>query len=316
MDYVFERHSPIGANGLSEVVWRLAEPLAAFGHEVHIAGPYKATELPVVKGIVVHPFEVPSLWYRNIVGHSLIVKKAIETLQQHDPFDVFHAPEYLSTGLFSLLDSTTPLVLTEPGNIYERIANGNPYDFVTTQVYKLMARRTARSRTVIVATSEEMAQWWQRTGSDAGRIARIPLGVDLKDFSPVAEARQQLGWSEKHKHILFVARLSVETGAQYLLEALPAILKQFPQARLHLVGNGLAESSLREMVNRLNLGQAVEWHGWVSLKDLAYYYSAADLMVFPGTSGGTPRVMLQAMSCGTPFVGSAIGGITTTLSMK
>lgn len=309
VDYVFNRQLPIGTDGLSEVVWNLAGPLAEQGHEVHIAGPYIGSIFPNSK-VKVHSFELPFIGYRNIIGHILIVGKAIKVLQQFGPFDVFHAPEYLSTALLCQLQNQTPVVLTEPGNIYERIANGNPYDFVTTQFFKVAAHNTAVKCGAVIATSAEMGRWWKRTGTNENKIARIPLGVNLEGFTPVANARKQLGWSGQEKHLLFTARLSVETGAQYLLEAMPAILKVYPNVRLHIVGKGKFEEELHRIANRLKVEQALNWYGWVKLDELPAFYSATEAMVFPGTSGGTPRVMLQAMSCGAPFIGSAIGGIT------
>jgi len=308
IDYVFDHNAPIGTNGLSEVVWNLAGPLAKLGCEVHVAGPYARADYPS-EGVQVHPYTVPKIWQRNIVGHNLIVVRGIKTLQRYGPFGVFHAPEYLSTALLTVFGKGTPVVLTEPGNIYERIANGNPYDPVTTQVFKLAARRTAHSAARVIATSDIMKEWWQRTGTAPARIARIPLGVDLGMFEPMAGAKAQLGWSAEQQHLLFTARLSVETGAQYLLEALPEVLAKFPQAHLHIVGSGAAEESLRKQATDLKITGSISWHGWLGLEELLLYYSAAAVMIFPGTSGGTPRVMLQALACGAPFVGAAIGGI-------
>jgi glycosyltransferase involved in cell wall biosynthesis len=307
IDFIFERGAPIGTTGLSEVVWRLAEPLAQLGHEVHIVAPYRDAGFPA-QNIQVHRFDLPPINYRNIVGHLLIVRRAIDVLGRLGPLDLVHAPEYLSTALLCALGPHVPVVLTEPGNIFERVANGNPYDLVTTQVYKWAARTSGRRCAAIIATSAEMAEWWRRSGATDDRIARIALGVDLAGFGPRPAARAQLGWGEQPQ-IIFVARLSVETGAEYLIRALPEVLRAYPGARLQIVGSGPAAESLRELAQAQGVGDAVAWHGWVPLDELASYYSAADLMVFPGTSGGTPRVMLQAMACGTPFVGSAIGGI-------
>lgn len=309
IDFVLDRNLPVGTSGLSEVVWCLAAPLAELGHEVHVAGPYNTDVVPS-RAVHVHRFELPPIGYRNIVGHALIVKRAIETLRRYGPFDVVHAPDYLSTALHTWLNPATPVVLTEPGNIYERIANGNPYDRVTTQVYKWAARTTGRRAARIVATSDEMAVWWNRCGASYARIVRIPLGVDLKDFVPVADARAHLGWNPEQQHILFVARLSPETGAAYLLGALPRIHDQFPAAHVHIVGSGPSEQQLRHIARDLKIEPSMTWHGWLQLSELPRVYAAADVMVFPGTSGGTPRVMLQAMACETPVVGSAIGGIT------
>lgn len=308
IDFVFDQNAPIGTTGLSEVVWCMAGPLADLGNEVHVIAPYKHSDYPT-KDVQVHRFELPMINYRNIVGHILIVKRAIDVLRAYGPFDVVHAPEYLSTALLCRLYPEAPTVLTEPGNIFERIANGNPYDMITTQVFKWAATTSSKRCARIIATSAEMADWWRRSGADEKRIAHIALGVDLEGFAPILGARATLAWDAQELHVLFVARLSIETGADYLLRALPSIVQAFPNVRLHVVGSGSFEQKLYQIANSLGLNGRVSWYGWVPLRDLAKYYSAADVMVFPGTSGGTPRVMLQAMACGTPFVGSAIGGI-------
>ncbi len=308
IDFVMNPDSPIGTDGLSEVVWNLAGPLAAQGNEVHVVGPYNNGIVPF-SGVHVHSFKLPFIGYRNILGHILIVLRAIKVLKKYGPFDVIHAPEYLTTALLSILYLRTPIVLTEPGNIYDRIANGNPFDFYTTQVYKLAARITARRCTKIITTSEVMDFWWKYSGAKSDRIIRIPLGVNLSLFSHVEGAKAKLNWDASKKNLLFTARLSVETGAQYLVEALQTVLQAFPDTYLHIVGSGLFEPVLQAKVAELKLNSFVQWHGWVPLDQLATYYSAADIMIFSGTSGGTPRVMLQAMACHTPFVGSAIGGI-------
>lgn len=308
IDFVFDRNAPIGTTGLSEVVWCMAGPLADMGNEVHVIAPYKGNDYPATN-VQVHRFDLPIINYRNIVGHMLIVKRAIDVLRAYGPFDVVHAPEYLSTALLCRLYPKARVVLTEPGNIFERITNGNPYDMITTQVFKWAATTSSKRCARVIATSAEMADWWRRSGADDTRIARIALGVDLKDFTPIPAARASLGWDERQQHLLFVARLSVETGANYLLRALPSIAQAFPNVRLHVLGSGSLEPKLHQLAESLGLADRVSWYGWVPLRDLARYYSSADAMIFPGTSGGTPRVMLQAMACGTPFVGSAIGGI-------
>ncbi|GAC1385532.1 MAG: hypothetical protein NVSMB42_04980 [Herpetosiphon sp.] len=308
IDFVFERKLAVGSSGLSEVVWSMAPALAAMGHEVHVVGPYHHHVFPS-DSVIVHAFDLPVIGYRNILGHLFIVKRAIKVLNEHGPFDVIHAPEYLSTAMLCVLNRDSPIVLTEPGNIYDRLANGNPYDVVTTQIYKLAAHISGRRCARVIATSEEMVHWWKRCGAEDSRIARIPLGVDLHGFSQERGARQQLGWDDSRKHVLFVARLSPETGATTLLRAVSGILQRCPTAQIHFIGSGPAEDELHRLAQECRVEQAVVWHGWIKLSELATYYSASDVMVFPGTGGGTPRVMLQAMACNTPFVGSKIGGI-------
>ena len=79
-----------------------------------------------------------------------------------------HAPEYVSTALFSVYGVEHPLVVTVPGNIYERIENGNGYEWYYTQFLKWAAKTSAKRCASVIAISKDMKTWWEKTGS-AGR---------------------------------------------------------------------------------------------------------------------------------------------------
>ena len=307
VDYVCDPEKP-GRTGLSDLVWDMASHLAQLGEETHVVAPYASEAVVPAPAVHVHRFRLPPIGYRNIVGHILIILRAYQTLKQIGPVDIIHAPEYVSSAVIASL-SRTPLVFTEPGNIYERLQNGNPYDWLTTQVYKLAARITARNCAHCIATSDLMKGWWQWTGVTPDRITLIPLGIDPHLFQPVPGAKEALGVPTDRPSLVYAARLSPENGLDVTLRALPLLKKDYPQVHLHILGDGPKQRSFRQLAEDLGLGGNITWHGWVDLRQLPLYYSAADIFIFSGFSGGTPRVMLQAMACGAPVVASAIGGI-------
>jgi glycosyltransferase involved in cell wall biosynthesis len=230
-------------------------------------------------------------------------------LRHMGPVDVIHVPEYL-TAAFQSTFGTTPVVLTEPGNIFDRVKNGNPYDPATTVVFKAAARAAAKRCARLIATSAYMADTWRETGFTPDRICRIPLGIDTKTFRRVQNARALLRLDAEAPIVLYAARLSRENGVDIALEAFARMLSSVPAAQLHMLGDGPERDRLREQAQQLGIASQVTWHGWVDLNLLPAYYSAADVFPFSGRSGGTPRVLIQAMACGAPVIGSAIGGIT------
>lgn len=307
IDFVCDPAQP-GATGLSDVVWDMASRLAHLGEEVHVVAPYTVGSVPD-DAVQVHRFSLPPINYRNILGHLLIVFAAYRRLLTLGKLDVVHVPEYLSAAALGAFLTDTPVVVTEPGNIYERVAHGNPYDPVTTLVYKVAARHAAATCARLVATSGEMAQWWQRTGVSPDRICRVPLGVDTRKFARIADAKAALGLPEDVPLILYAARLSRENGLNIALRALARLRERGGQVQLHVLGEGPQRHSLMELSRELGIHQLVTWHGWVDFCLLPRFYSAADVFVFSGLSGGTPRVLLQAMACGAPVVASKIGGV-------
>ena len=307
VDYVCDPARP-GATGLSDLVWDMASRLAHLGDDVHVIAPYSVDAFPSDL-VQVHRFPLPPIGYRNIVGHALIVGAAYRKLLSLAKMDVVHVPEYLSAALLGTLLRDTPVVFTEPGNIYERVARGNPYDPVTTLAYKLAARRAAATCARLVATSEEMAKWWTWTGVSPDRIYRLPLGIDARVFQRVPDAKARLQPGSNSPIIVYAARLSRENGVEVALQAIARVQEQFGPVRLHVLGDGPERYPLRELSHSLGIDRNVTWHGWVDFSALPIYYSAADAFVFAGRSGGTPRVLIQAMACGAPVVASAIGGI-------
>jgi len=118
-----------------------------------------------------------------------------------------------------------------------------------------------------------------------------------------------LGLDAEAPLVLYAARLSRENGVDTALESLARVLRRLPSVQLHVLGDGPERDRLRQLASDLGVADQVTWHGWVDLRLLPAYYSAADVFPFSGASGGTPRVLIQAMACGAAVIASAIGGI-------
>lgn len=306
-DYIFERDKP-GITGLSDLVWNWARQLVQFGDEVHIIAPYPEN-VKAPEGTIIHRFPVPPVGYRNIIGHFLIVLRGWMEIRRLGKVDIIHAPEYFSTGLLSFLIRNAPVILTVPGNIYERVAHGNPFDWMTTQAFKIAAKLSARFCACIITTSEEMRWWWGRTGTPESRMVDLPYGVDIHTFYPVPHARDLLGTCGDKRVILYVGRLSHEKGILQLMEATFPLIENDPTVELHLIGDGPLRPRLRQWVKDRGIDRQVVFHGWINQFDLPIYYSAADVTVLPSLSEGLPRTMLEAMACGCLFLGTKITGI-------
>lgn len=306
LDFVLDRRRP-GSSGLSDIAWSMARHLVREGHEAHVVGPYPAPTC-TSPGVTVHSFAVPPIGYRNIIGHCLIVLKMRLIVQRLQGLDAIHAPEYLSTGMIAP-SSKVPVTLTTPGNIYERIAHGNPYDWSTTLVYKLAARSSARWCTLVHAISSDQARWWQAIGTSPDRVSVFPLGVSFELFHRRPRARAVLGLPPSDAIILYVGRLSREKNVPILLEAVARLAAKNRNVQLHLIGTGPERTTLEQLAHDRSIADLVHFDGHIPLDLLPYWYSASDVCVLPSTSEPLGRVMLEAMACGTIFVGAAVGGI-------
>ncbi len=147
---------------------------------------------------------------------------------------------------------------------------------------------------------------------EKSKTAIIPGGVDTEHFRPVERRelqRQKLGVAPDEALLLTVRNLEPRMGLGNLLEAMPHILRSEPKAICMIGGSGPLEVALRQKATELGLGDRVRFTGFIPEADLPGYYSAADLFVLPTSAlEGFGLVTVEALACGTPVVGTPIGG--------
>jgi len=306
VDLVLEPDKP-GISGLSDIVWDMAKSFVKLGHEVHVIGSYHSSQFPNYQ-VKVHNFQTPPIGYRNILGQFWILNRAARVIRNLN-LDILHSPDYVSTAFLTLLDFNFPIVLTVPGNIFERIQNGNPFDKLTTQVLKAAARISARKCNKVIVTSEKMATWWSKTGVPNSKMVLIPYGIDTELFKPIPDVRQKLSISPHKKMLLFVGRMSPEKGVKFLIPAVSLLCNNWGDIELHLIGSGIQQKHLQDLTCSLGIEQQVIFHGQFQKSKLPIYYSAADLTILPSLSEGLPRTMIEALACQSPFLGTRITGI-------
>lgn len=129
---------------------------------------------------------------------------------------------------------------------------------------------------------------------DKGKIRAIPLGVDLDIFKYALPPQNHdilaVGWHIKRK------------GFDYLIEAMPTILKECPDAKLHVTSDGPQTSNLRMLVKKLNLNNSVIFHGRVNEEEILRLYKQCRVFCHPSLSEGFCHTTLEAMATGRPVV--------------
>ena len=132
----------------------------------------------------------------------------------------------------------------------------------------------------------------------------VPNGVATGISAPATDA------ATTAPGVVFVGRFEYFKGPQVLIDAIPAILAAHPDARFTLCGDGPLTGRLREQIDRLGVGHAVELTGWLDAAEVRRRVAAADVAVIPSM---WPEAFglscLEAFSLGTPVVASAIGAL-------
>lgn len=231
---------------------------------------------------------------------------AIIRLVRNEHFDLIHAHWLIPQGFIAALGmwiagKNVPLLCTSHGgDLFALKGKG----------LQRLKRRIMDKSAALTVVSKAMKKTVVDMGVAPDKVEVIPMGVDLKGlFTP------DPGVQRKTDELLFVGRLVEKKGVQFLLEAMPAVLKKHSTVRLILAGSGPMEQELRQQAQRLQISDRVSFLGMVSQTELPAMYRKATLAIFPfivaksGDQEGFGLVQVEAMGCECPIIAGDLPAI-------
>ena len=151
----------------------------------------------------------------------------------------------------------------------------------------------------------------------ADRIMVNPGGVDLKHFMTPENRtllKKKLDFPEGKVHLLTIRNLEPRMGLDNLLRCIH-LLKNKLNVHLTIGGDGVERRNLNNMVVKYGLVNDVTMTGFIPSELLLKYYGAADFFILPTRSlEGFGLVTPESMACGTPVLGTPVGGTSEILS--
>jgi alpha-maltose-1-phosphate synthase len=146
------------------------------------------------------------------------------------------------------------------------------------------------------------------------RIRVIYNGIDTQLYRPVAEtdALQRYGVDPTKPYVLFVGRITRQKGIIHLARAIPLI---DPGAQVVLCAGAPDTPDIAEEMEEAVASAREQRPGVVWIRDMLprddtiQLYSHAAVFCCPSIYEPFGIINLEAMACGTPVVGSAVGGI-------
>ena len=176
-----------------------------------------------------------------------------------------------------------------------------PFPFSAIERYNLEHARVA------IAGNRDAEQVLHDKGY-AGPVRVIPqFGVDPELYCP----RTEQAGAREEMVIGYVGRLVEEKGLQVLLRALAELEGRW---RLKVVGSGSYEAALRALSVELGIQNHVDWLGQAASTQVPDVLRTFDVLVLPSLTRSTwkeqfGRVLIEAMACEVPVVGSSSGEI-------
>jgi glycosyltransferase involved in cell wall biosynthesis len=162
----------------------------------------------------------------------------------------------------------------------------------------------------VIAVSEVTKQHHVGLGINSEKIHTLYNGIDLGRFNAgrvTSEEKRRLGIHPEEKVVTTVAVLREAKGLQFMLNALPLVLRSYPRLRYVIAGDGKYRDALEKLANSLHLEDHVVFLGHTV--DVPQVLAASDLFVFPTLNDALPTALLEAMAAGMPIIASEVGGV-------
>jgi glycosyltransferase involved in cell wall biosynthesis len=310
-------------SGLTIYAERLARALVAHGHQVTVLTSRYDRRLPareIRDGVQVIRPHVLTHVSKGVLMPSMFYW-AWENIRQADVVHL-HLPQ-LDAAYIALLGRlmNKPVVVTYhcdlllPRGFVHSIAN---------QVSHLANKLSLGLADQLVVNTMDYAEESAILRPYLAKICAIPTPVELvlPTKEDVEDLRQKVRLQPDQRVIGMVARLAAEKGVEYLVEAMPDILHEYPTARVLHVGqfeNVLGEEQyaarLKPMIKKLD--DLWNFLGILDDHELSAFYQLCELTVLPSTNSTESFgiVQVESMVSGTPVVASKLPGVRQPVLM-
>lgn len=227
---------------------------------------------------------------------SYFIKSTLFTLKQRHDYDLVHAFSGLPGGVTAWLSGKSYIISLRGTEVpgYE-----NRYSWLL-KLFLPLLKLTLTKAKFVDTNSVYLKKLTLKTFSGL-KIIVIPNGVDAKIFFPAKKLPSK-------PVILASSRLGQRKGVEYLIKAMPIVLKSLPEAQLILAGEGVEKESLKRLANELGLDKQVKFLGKVEHGKLSAIYQKSSLFVLPSLSESLSNSLLEALASGLAVVATKVGG--------
>ena len=320
----------VDSGGQNIYVAETARHLAARGHLVDVFTRKDQADQPEVvewmPGVrVVHVPAGPATYVRkeDILPWMPDFTAFVQQFAAHERYDVVHAHFFMSGLVAMQLKSALglPFVVTFHAlGLVRRLHQGAADEFPSRRI-AIEREIMSMADAIIAECPDDRRNLVTLYNAEAHKIAVIPCGFATDEFWPIAPrfARRALGLPSDVPVLLTVGRLVPRKGVDNAIRALSILVRRLgvPAELLVVGGNSdIADSAVTPEIARLRnvaaeagVADRVTFTGRRSRELLKLYYSAADVFVATPWYESFGMTAIEAMACGTPVVGSRVGGI-------
>lgn len=294
----------VGGSGI--IATELGKQLAERGHEIH----FITSSMPFrLKGfyqsVTYHEVEVNNYSVFQYAPYDIALANKIAEVIDDEQLDVLHMHYAIphavcailardmakrNVGIVTTLHGTDITVLGVDSSLKGAIRYGIEKSDVVTAVSNSLAKQTME----LIAPDK--------------KIETVYNFIDTEDYFPqdVSHLRKVLGIAPEEKVLLHVSNFRKVKRVQDIVKTFSYVRKQMP-CKLILVGDGPERHPILEQAKGKDYEKDILFLG--KQENVAELYALADLFLLMSEKESFGLVLLEAMACGVPCIGTAIGGI-------
>jgi glycosyltransferase involved in cell wall biosynthesis len=189
--------------------------------------------------------------------------------------------------------------------LYRRVYLPKVYRFMLQKVADSVLKKSDMIRVISEFTKKKVE----------GVVSNKPIFVfpTYTDIELFLEGKGHVYASGGEKLVLFVGMLVFLKGVHILIQAMKLVIRRVPDAKLLIIGRGAYKAQLEKLVSELGLEGKMEFLGHVPQEVLRGRMRSCRVLVLPSLSEGLGRVLIEAMACGKPVIGTDTGGIPSLI---
>lgn len=291
--------------GAQICVDQLARQFQISGHEVVVIAPHASGPGAALQG------DYPVVRYRRPFsqrGEYSQLKKLVMDLHRERPFDLLNVHLTYPGGYvgrwFSCQTGVPMVVTPHGGDVFYR-SRFRKRPMMWGRIQGALSAADA-----VIALSSYFGRLLAEIAPAQRHVVRIPNGVNVREFQKQVTLPAEFAEKCGPRYVLAVGRLVGRKGFDTAIAAMVRLAERHPDVRLVFAGDGPDRQALQDRAKASRAAQQIVFLGTVTGAAKVALYQSSLMTIVPSVDeDNMPLVVLEAMACGRPVVGSRLGGI-------
>jgi len=310
--FSWESLHSIHVGGISPVVTELAAAQERMGHEVHVftrIGPGQS-EYERIDGVHYHRCSFafnPGLFQEMHNMCKSMVNTFFACEDFSGKFDIIHGHDWhVVPALDEIKKIRNKKIIwtchsSQFGRDGNKFYNGNAESIRELEWY---GSYIANIVTTCTNTMKKEVQWLHRVPEEKMRV--VHNGINPSTYTnhvDVGKVKTDLGIGVMDPTVLFIGRITHMKGPDILVEGIPPVLRDYPNAKFVFVGDGGMKNGLEDRINKLGVNRAVRFTGWISdQRRKEELLKCADVVCDPSRNQPFGMIILESWASNKPVI--------------